>query len=93
MSIAMISGLNSPGSRVASATATYRRCTDKGGDHHRPVDDQARCHHVCAAPSALRLGRSSSRAMPLAAFILELRGAGSVCSLPARGNTGLSLTA
>ena len=60
-----VPGLNSPGARVASATAAHGRCADDGatGDHHRPVAPQARRHHVCAAPPALHLGRSSSRAL------------------------------
>ena len=42
-------GLNSPGSRSASATATHRRCADKGRDHYRPPKQGAtvcvRGHH------------------------------------------------
>ena len=33
-----VSGLNSPGSRVASATVAHRRCADNGRDHHRLGD-------------------------------------------------------
>ena len=96
VAIVYISGLNSAGFRVASATATHRRCADNGGDHLRPVAPQARRHRMCAAPPALHLGshlgRKSSRAMTRAVFILDidLRGAGPVCSLPARGTIVVS---
>ena len=88
-----ISGLNSAGSRVASATVTHRRCPDNGRDHHRLVGPQAMRHHVCAAPPALRLGRKSSQAMALAVFVWISGALARFCSLSARGNFGLSLTA
>ena len=69
---------------MPSATATHGRCADNGGDHRRLVAPQARRHHVCAAPPALHLGRSSSRAMTLAVFILDLCGAGPVVVCPPR---------
>ena len=40
-----ISGLNSAGSRVASATAMHWRCADDGGDHNSPLSKAPPC--VC----------------------------------------------